>query len=97
MQKAFPITIVLILFLTLGAGCATQSERSVKTETVQYSTDANGHSTEPAVVEKRTTETSETTTSEGESGGVLGGTVEVAGDIIALPFRAAGGLIDLMF
>lgn len=96
MQKAVPVTIVF-LFLTAAAGCAAQSERSVKTETVQYSTDNNGHPTEPGVVEKRTTETSETTTSEEESGGLLSGTVDVAGDIIALPFRAVGGLIDIMF
>lgn len=99
MRRAVPITIVFvfILFLTMAAGCAAHSERSAKTETVQYFTDNNGHSTEPVVVEKRTTETSETTTSEEESGGLLSGTIDVAGDVLALPFRAVGGLIDFVF
>jgi hypothetical protein len=47
-------------------------------------------------VERETT-TKTTETPEGSSGGVLSGTVNVAGEIIALPFRAVGGLIRVIF
>jgi len=50
---------------------------------------------EPTVVEKETTV--ETTEARERSGGVLSGTVDVAGEVIALPFRVVGGLISAIF
>jgi hypothetical protein len=45
----------------------------------------------------RKTETTETEKSSSESGGVISGTVDIIGNTLALPFRAVGGLIDLIF
>ena len=74
------------LVLSLGAGCSTQT-KTVTSETRQYPSEA--------AVEYRT----ETTTTEtrGESGGVLSSTVDVVGDVLALPFRAVGGLLKGIF
>ena len=41
--------------------------------------------------------TIETTTSGSEDEGVLSGTVNAVGDVIALPFRAVGGLLRAIF
>jgi len=49
---------------------------------------------DPVVVEKQTTTTTET---QGESSGLLSGTVHVMGEILALPFRLVAGMISLMF
>jgi hypothetical protein len=49
------------------------------------------------VTEKQTPKIEETTKNEGQSVGLLSGTVHVVGEIIALPFRAAAGLINLAF
>jgi len=72
--------IVTFFFLSLGVatGCATQSVKNVKTETVQHAA-------------ARDQET------EGESFGLLSGAVHVAGQVLALPFRLAGGLIGFIF
>jgi hypothetical protein len=48
---------------------------------------------EPVRVEREST-TTETTD---EDSGVLSGTVNVIGDVIALPFRAVGGLFRAIF
>jgi hypothetical protein len=60
-----------------------------KTETTQYRTE------EPTVVEKQTTV--KTTETQGGSGGLLSGAVDVVGEGLALPFRAVGGLIRVIF
>jgi hypothetical protein len=75
-----------MLVLILGAGCSTQT-RTVTTETRQYPAEV--------AVENRT----ETTTTEtrGESAGVLSTTVDVVGEVLALPFRAVGGLLRGIF
>jgi hypothetical protein len=75
-----------VLLVGLSAGCSTQT-RTVTTETRQYPAEA--------AVESRT----ETTTTEtrGESGGVLSSTVDVAGEVLSLPFRAVGGLLRGLF
>lgn len=82
----------LFLFVCLlvfsNVGCASNT-KTVRTETTQYPTAA------PTVVEKETTIT--TTETEGSSGGVVSGTVNILGEVIALPFRAVGGLISVIF
>lgn len=88
--------IVTFFFLSLGvaAGCATRSVKSVETETAQHAAARNQEASEPVLAEKQTTETTKT---EGESFGLLSGAVHVAGQVLALPFRLAGGLIGLIF
>jgi hypothetical protein len=74
----------------LLAGCATQT-RTVRTETTY----------EPAPGEPRaeatTRTTTETSSSTEQEGGVVSGAVDIVGKTIALPFRAVGGLVDLIF
>jgi hypothetical protein len=76
-------SILMIVALLTGFGCSTHS-RTVTTETREY----------PPSVEQRTETTTETRS---ESGGVLSSTVDVVGEVIALPFRAVGGLIRGIF
>jgi hypothetical protein len=83
-MRKIAISILMIVVLTTGVGCSTHS-RTVTTETRDY----------PAGVD-RTTETTTETRSE-SSGGVLSSTVDVVGEVIALPFRAVGGLIRGIF
>ncbi len=85
----------------IGAGCSTYSKTS-RTETVQYPaesvqdfTDSDRSVKEPVVVESKSEET--TTEAKGESAGLLSGTMHVVGQALALPFRAVGGLIGLVF
>jgi len=89
----------IMLFVTavLG-GCSSQSStETVSKETVQYPTERAQYQPEPVVVEKRTTEKSETTKTEENSGGVLSSSVHIVGEVLALPFRAVAGLIDVLF
>lgn len=79
------------LVLPLVWGCASQT-RTVRTSSVTYPDTTT--STAPVVVERETT----TETSDGgRSGGVLSSTVNAAGEVIALPFRAVGGLFSALF
>lgn len=85
MRKVALVSTFLFV-LGMGAGCSTQT-KTVTTETREHPRDA--------VVENRT----ETTTTEtrGESSGVLSSTVDVVGEVLALPFRAVGGLLRAIF
>ena len=85
MRKRHMIKACVLVF-TLGAGCSTQTKTET-TETRQYPAES--------AVENR----SETTTTEtsAESGGVLSSTVDVVGEVLALPFRAVGGLLRGIF
>lgn len=89
--------LVSSFFLVVATGCASHSTKTVKTETVQHAAAKDPDSTKPAAVEKQTTEMTETTRTEGESVGILSGAVRTVGQVLALPFRAVGGLIGLMF
>jgi hypothetical protein len=89
MRRSLPLFLALFLFVVVGAGCASNS-KTVRTETSTY------RPGEPTVVERETT-TKTTETPEGSSGGVLSGTVNGVGEVIALPFRAVGGLIRVIF
>jgi sorbitol-specific phosphotransferase system component IIBC len=89
---------IVLLSLSILSGCSTQSAKTVETEkTVHYATETDPAQSEPVVTEKQTTKTEETTKSEGQSVGLLSGTVHVVGEVIALPFRAVAGLITLAF
>ena len=80
----FSRLLAIAFLLFVGSGCATQT-RTVTTET----RDAPSNT----VVETKT----ETTETGNESGGVLSSTVDVVGEVLALPFRAVGALIRGIF
>lgn len=88
MRKTLTSLVVALLLVIGGSGCATSDTKTVRTETTAYPT---GETT----VQKQTTVT--TTPAPESSGGVLSGTVNVIGEIIALPFRAVGGLVSAIF
>src|SRR5262249_9578074 len=77
----------------LVAGCASHP-RTGGTDGGNYP-DGTAYRTEPPVVEHQTTTTE--TTSAGGCGGVLSCTVDVTGEVVALPFRAVGGLLSAIF
>lgn len=89
-MRKIAMSLVLVMVLSLGMGCASNS-KTVKTETVEYPAGQTG----PGVVERTTTTTTEK--QNGSSGGILSGTVNVIGEIIALPFRLVGGLFRIIF
>lgn len=100
MRKNAYLFLIVFFALNILTGCATQTTttKTVKNETVQHSPGPTENKAEPAVVEKQqTTETTTQTTEEGKSGGLLSGTVHAVGQVLALPFRAVGGLISLVF
>ena len=92
-------SILIALFsLNILAGCSTQSAKTVETEkTVQYSANSDQSPSQPVVTEQRTTKSEEKSESNANSTGVLSGTVHVVGEVLALPFRAVAGLINLAF
>jgi hypothetical protein len=92
MRTFFALSVGLFLLLSVGSGCSTHT--TTTTETTQY--ESPQRSGEPVVVEKETTVRTETE-NPGESTGVVSGTVNVIGEILALPFRLVGGLISLVF
>lgn len=96
MKSIAYLTLSLFFALSLLAGCATQTTtKTVKTETIiQHAKETTEDTAEPVAVERQTTET---TTTEGQSVGLLSGAVHVAGQVLALPFRAVGGLISSIF
>ncbi|HET7005788.1 MAG TPA: hypothetical protein VFK65_09875 [Candidatus Binatia bacterium] len=83
MEKITKFFVIMILSGVLG-GCATQT-RTVSSETREGPSNT--------VVETKT----ETTETRSESGGVLSSTVDVVGEVIALPFRAVGALFRGIF
>lgn len=98
LRRAAESIFVAVLSLSILSGCSTQSAKTVETErTVHYATATDSAQSQPPVAETQTTKTEETTKSEGQSFGLLSGTVHAAGEVIALPFRAAAGLINLAF
>jgi sorbitol-specific phosphotransferase system component IIBC len=90
---------IALFSLSVLSGCSTQSAKTVETEkTVRYAAETDPAQLQPIVVtETQTTKTEEQTKSEGQSVGLLSGTVHVVGEVIALPFRAVAGLINLVF
>ncbi len=88
MHKLMKLSIVPIFSLSIGIGCASQT-KTVRTETSSYPTAA------PSVIEKETTVT--TTSTPETSGGVLSGTVNVVGEVLALPFRVVGATLSAIF
>jgi hypothetical protein len=88
MRKTVHLFLVLFFLVIVSAGCAASNTKTVRTETTAYPIGGT-------TVQKETTVT--TTQPPESSGGVLSGTVNVVGEVIALPFRAVGGLLSAIF
>jgi hypothetical protein len=86
-RKYFVAFTLLAAFL-FPVGCATHT-KEVKTQTTHYPSTG-----QPTLVER---ETIVTTESADGPDGVVSGTVNVVGETLALPFRAVGGLISVIF
>ncbi len=89
MRRIVNLLLTLFLFVVVCAGCASNT-KTIRTETSTY------RPGEPTVVERETT-VKTTETPEGSGGGILSGTVNIIGEVIALPFRAVAGLIRVIF
>ena len=97
MRKMTESVLIAFFALSVLTACSTQSVKTVETEkTVRYTTDSEKARPEPVVTEQSTTKTEETKT-DGQSVGLLSGTVHVVGQAIALPFRVVAGLIGVAF
>lgn len=98
MHKVNQCFAIMLFATAVSGGCATQSStETVRKETVQYPAEQAQYRREPVVVEKQTTEKSETTKTEENSGGVLSSSVNIVGEVLALPFRAVAGLFQVLF
>jgi uncharacterized lipoprotein YajG len=80
----FPLSAVLLL-----AACSTHT---TTTRTESYET---SDSSSRPVTRTETTEVERSSTE--SNGGVISGTIDIIGKTLALPFRAVGGLIDVIF
>jgi hypothetical protein len=78
------LLLALIFAANIFVGCSSQP---TVTKEVTYD-DRTGR---PVTIQR------ETTTSGSEDEGVLSGTVNAVGEVIALPFRAVGGLLRAIF
>ena len=79
------IPVVCLLVISLAGGCASSSEKTVKSETTSSPT------SQTTVVEKETTHT--------DTGhhGVLGGAFHVVGEILAFPFEVIADVFRFIF
>ena len=78
------LLLALIFAANIFVGCSSQP---TVTKEVTY----DDHTGRPVAIQR------ETTTSGSEDEGVLSGTVNAVGEVIALPFRAVGGLLRAIF
>ncbi|HEU4344452.1 MAG TPA: hypothetical protein VFU31_23095 [Candidatus Binatia bacterium] len=92
MPRLLNLLLTILLIGNVAIACSTH--RTDSTDTVQY-THEYPRAAEPVTVERRSTTTTETSTS--EDTGVVSGTVNVIGEVLALPFRAVGGLLRALF
>ena len=92
------IQTALISVVALGTGCATQraitKSEMITTHPQSGDVGAEQPPGQSVVVEKETTTTTETRE---DPQGVLSTTVNVVGEVIALPFRIVGGLLRAIF
>ena len=86
MRKLSSCTLSLALIAALAGGCSTHR---TTTQEVAY----DSRTGQPVTVQRETT----TTTDSAGDTGVVSGTFNVIGEVIALPFRAVGGLIRAIF
>jgi hypothetical protein len=96
-------TLLLLAALVLAApglhGCATRRTTETTTETIEYpagSTLPDGQIAERDTVVKITRETTHETERESGCGGVVGCTAKFTWEVIKLPFRIVGFIIDVI-
>ena len=87
MRKLTSICGALVLAMSVATGCSTHT---TETRDVVY----DSRTGEPTTVERQTTTT---TTDDTHETGVLSGTVNVIGEVLALPFKAVGALLSAIF
>jgi len=94
MSKLLPrgFLIIGLIAVSCVTGCATHT-RTVRTDVVTTAPGAVYAPAPPVVEHQTTTET----TSSGGCGGLLSCTVDVTGEVVALPFRAVGGVLSAIF
>lgn len=91
----YPALLLLFLFpvVFFSAGCS-RSSRSVEKSSV------TGQTAAPSTAQSTTTNTvvkEKVVETESPDGGLLSGTVHIAGEVLALPFRAVAGLFRVIF
>lgn len=86
MRKLTMAFLVAALALN-GAGCATRT--TTVTKTIERPAESDQ---DPRVVEQETT-----VTRESEPRGIISTAFHVVGEILALPFRIVGGLLQILF
>ena len=79
------IPAVCLLVMSFAAGCASSSEKTVKSETITSPT------SQTTVVENETTHT------DGGHHGLLGGAFHVVGEILAFPFKIIADVFRFIF
>ena len=97
---ATPLLVCALALAAPGlAGCATKRQTETVTETIEYPAGAtlpDGQIAERDTVVKVTRETTTVTEKESGCGGPLGCTAKFTWEVIKLPFRILGFVIDVI-
>jgi hypothetical protein len=102
MMKKLSILILIVLLSIavsplVGCGRKTEVTKEITVVEEVRAAPASEQGTEPPRTVKTTTTSETTSEKSGGCGGLLSCTVDVAGAIIALPFKIVGALIDVIF
>lgn len=99
-RLAVPLALcVLVVSATPLSGCAAKRQTETTTETIEYpagSTLPDGQVAEHDTRVKVTRESTTVTERDSGCGGVLGCTAKVTWEVIKLPFRILGFLLDVI-
>lgn len=94
MKLIIKIIVISILFLNLSCSSKKTEHKVTTTETVENEPTDETKASKKTVVKE---EVKEETEDSGGDFGILGTTVSLIGEIIALPFRLVAGIIDFIF
>jgi len=99
--QRLPVALAVALLLAAPAlpGCSAKRKTETTTETVTYPAGATlpgGETAEEDTEVRITRETTTVTEKESGCGGVLGCTAKVTWEIVKLPFRILGFVVDLV-
>jgi len=99
-RLALPLLVAALALATPGlSGCSTKRKTETTTETIEYpagSTLPDGEVAERDTTVKITRETSTVTEKESGCGGVVGCTAKFTWEVIKLPFRIVGFVVDII-
>jgi len=99
-RLALPLLVAALALATPGlSGCSTKRKDATTTETIEYpagSTLPDGEVAERDTTVKITRETSTVTEKESGCGGVVGCTAKFTWEVIKLPFRIVGFVVDII-